>query len=182
MDQNLFRESIAYLSVLFNYKLDPSRMDIYWQALRDCTDDEFKRMLKRIVVEFIPTAACPFPLPAHFMAGSGGTEEDKVDGAIARTVELCESVGRYNDAVIGDPALVATIESYGGWPEICSWSYDDWGFRGKEFKSRYKAYMHTEKKAGVLPGLESISAGKLISRRGSAESIGETIKQFGLQK
>ena len=134
MKRELFKASMAMLAKMFSHaEIDNQLLKIYYNVLKHIEDNEWQRMVEKTLKEFKPTANCQFPVPADFLKLYEHVNKD----IIAIVLAKIEKVGSYGDADFGDPYIHATIESFGGWVEICKWSYDDWGFRKKAFMDTY---------------------------------------------
>jgi len=67
MNKETFQKNIMALQGAFRYVLPKESFWIYWVALRKYPDNEIERATKALVSGFIPTSACPFPVPGHFI-------------------------------------------------------------------------------------------------------------------
>jgi hypothetical protein len=158
MNRELFAQSMAYMCKIYGHKIDGGVMGMYWQIMQEWPDDAFKRAVQNIVSNFRPTRQVPFPIPADFVEQIGEGGSKRAQNVVAIVQKAMESAGVYSDMDFGDPALHATIERFGGWVELCRWTYDDWRFRQKEFQGAYEAAVAAGATGStVLAGLATIS-------------------------
>lgn len=125
---------MTMLMKLFSHSIDKDSLNLYWQVLKHISDEEFSDSVKMVVSTFKPTQNCQFPVPADFLTKFNNKQKD----VVRRVVNAIESYGSYADIDFGDPALHATIGRFGGWVEVCKWTYKDWEMKSKQFESCYE--------------------------------------------
>jgi len=154
MTPGLFTSSMGYLQVMFGHKVDDVALDMYRNALKEMSDEQFKASMAHIVKTFRPTSAAPFPLPVHFLEGAGVDEESHINLAISTLRTAAVKQGSYRSVDFGDLALHAVISRYGGWSTVCRWSDEDWQLNRKGFKETYIAALrHRERGPDHLAGI-----------------------------
>jgi len=145
----------AYLGV------DPAveKVPMYWEMLKHLPDDTFDKAIKNALQEFIPTAACPFPLVAHILKYCGEAGESKAVNAIS-TLKRALKHGPYQSICFEDSALHYTVESFGGWPALCNWTAKEWDINeGRIIETYRSALMGGRTGATHLAGLSERSDG-----------------------
>lgn len=139
MNDTTFKTGIAFLSKLFGHTPDVEIIKTYWNILKKYSEGQFKIMLENITKDFVPTSQVPFPLPKHFLSAVGESGESRARLAILALTTAASKLSIYDTISFGDRALHATIERFGGWPEVANWTQDDWRFNEKNFIGTYEA-------------------------------------------
>jgi hypothetical protein len=170
---------MAFLMRLYGKEIESGVLDIYWQIVKSWDDSVWKKSVEEVVSKFKPTAQCPFPVPADFVGARGGSIEDRSTTAVNRLISYLEDNGAYTDLDIGDPALNATVERFGGLSEVSRWTYDDWKFREKSFRDAYRAcVLSGDGGPKVLPGLTSLANGQIGG--GNLELTDSRVRQISM--
>lgn len=138
MTQKNFTAAMISLQKYFGKAVEDSIIALYWENLQRYTDEVFAHALIKIFHNFHPSATVPFPLISDFMEAIGDTAENRAQLAVAAVKNAAEKIGSYNSVDFGDPALHATINRFGGWPEIANWAnHGKWEFQEKNFMKAY---------------------------------------------
>jgi hypothetical protein len=151
-----FTVALAYLQKMFGKQLDDDVIVVYWGRLSALTDAQFDAAVKNVIDNFTPSAACPFPVPATFLKGCGQDLDSLAQSAIGAIKRAAENHGAYMTVDFGDPALHATINRFGGWPEIARWACqvpNKWDFQERNFIAAYKAARESGDGDGPCAGL-----------------------------
>lgn len=80
------------------------------------------------------------PKPAHLMKFLEGNATDQAAIAWGKALDAASSVGAYTDVIFDDPAIHATIEDLGGWPNFCRTETAELSYLQHRFTQSYQAY------------------------------------------
>lgn len=155
--RQIILETLAKLEKYFGKKLESGIRGMYLEYLEKLDEKQFKAAAVKILAEFEPTLAKPFPLIKDFLALCGQSAHTKAINVVLTVKKTAETEGQYKSIDFGDRALHSVIERYGGWPEVVLWGEKDWKFQEAKFIAAYEAAVV----AGVqgseyLPGLHEI--------------------------
>lgn len=140
MKSEIFKLNIGKLQKYYNHQLDDDIYKFYFDALKHLGDDSFMKVIENIIKSsFRPTVRNPFPLIADFLKEAGESLEDRAVNITGHVKKAISKHGAYESLDFGDSALHATIRGYGGWQQICKWTYDDWKMKETAFINSYKA-------------------------------------------
>lgn len=137
MDEKAYKESMVYLESLWGHELSPMRVRQYYQILRMIPDDRWPGVVERVIQTFRPYRGHEFPAPSVFLDCAGLTTDDRVANGMLILKRAVPRIGQYESVDFKDLALHAVVESYGGWPLICTWSEKDWAYNARAFKEAY---------------------------------------------
>ena len=139
MDQTVFKSNFILLEALYGYKMQERITKVYWNILKNFSNEMFEKIVSHIISHFKPSSQCPFPTPAHFADLITELELAALTSALTAVRKAVSEVGPWNSVTFDDPALHDTIERYGGWIEICNWSHSDWKMKERAFLDAYRA-------------------------------------------
>lgn len=160
MHKTLFVTSIGYLTKLYGKKPESVVLNQYWIRFRGWPDEKWQKTVSNIQDNFIPTSQNPFPLPAHFLQFAGEDRHSNGVRAIERVQKAIRQVGAYGSVDFGDKALHGVLNRYGGWVEVCGWSYDDWRMKERSFIDAYEsAAVSGDSGPAHLPGIHELNNG-----------------------
>ena len=138
-NREAFVTALAVLGATFDRKLTAPAIEGYWLALSDLTEDEFKLVMKRAVVE------CKFmPAPSELLTFARPRRDPAVDAlqawqVVRRTIDKLDwNVG----SVDFGPLVNAVIRNLGGWDTMCTATLpelDNPGWLRKRFEEVYAA-------------------------------------------
>ena len=77
MELEHFTKTMLYLQKMFNHTIDSITLNMYWKLLGNMIVSEFEQVSNSILETFKPTAACPFPVPAHFISALEKIKEER---------------------------------------------------------------------------------------------------------
>lgn len=156
MERSSFMASMVSLQAYFRKTITDPVLDMYYKNLKQYADEIFAHALIKIFHNFHPSSTVPFPLIADFMEAIGDTAENRAQLAVIAVKRAAESIGSYRSVDFGDPALHATINRFGGWPEIANWAnHGKWEFQEKNFMRAYiSAYESGEEAPPVMGHFE----------------------------
>jgi hypothetical protein len=156
MTDSFFKLGMAFMQKIFGAKIADDILTVYWNLMKDFSDEEFNGIQQRLISDFIPTSQVPFPLPAHFLAAAGKSGESRAKLAVNAVIKASYEIDSYYTVSFGDPALHETIDRFGGWPVVCRWTLEDWRYQEKSFIACYEAALISNNGAGKCPGLFEI--------------------------
>lgn len=156
MNKNTFGKCVGMLQCLFGRMRHEDSFEIYWNRLKDISDNDFENAVSKIIDTFNPTSTEPFPSIARFVEAMGSRPDDLAIQAANAVKNATGRVGPYRSVSFGDRALHETIEHYGGWIEICKWHDREWGFNEKKFIETYKSFSGSDFGPVKLIGLSEI--------------------------
>lgn len=158
-NEELFKKYMAGLAEIFDKKISDILSDIYWNALKNFSDEECKIAFNRAMVE------CKFfPKPVELieMMGSGKTE-DVAQIQVDIVVNAIKKIGQYQSVKFSDQTTNAVINNcFGGWLKMCNelLEQNEQWFK-KDFVKYYQAYYRQGIRSnGVLAGFVEIQNGK----------------------
>lgn len=140
MKTEAFQHGIALLSEAFpKREINPK---LFYQALKDLTDDQFKNAVLKIV----QTTSKLYPddnLIAMIREKVSGTSEDRA--VIAWTVARAAifSHGYYKSVSFEDRIINGAIAGMGGWEKFSSMLVEEEPFRQRDFVALYEAISAT---------------------------------------
>ena len=147
---------MAGLHVAFGKQLTDDVLAVYWDNLKQYDDAQFAVASKVLLDTFVPSAACPFPVIAHFKIAIGDDLETRAQTALSAVFNAIREHGAYDSVDFGDGALHAVILRYGGWPALCQYEKDDakwWDVNEGRFIAAYKAAVKYGENAEYPTGL-----------------------------
>jgi len=156
MERSNFMASMVSLQAYFGKTIADEVLDMYFTNLEHYTDEVFAHALVNLFHNFHPSSTVPFPLISDFIEAIGDTAENRAQLAVMAVKRAAESIGSYRSVDFGDPALHATINRFGGWPEIANWAnHGKWEFQEKNFMRAYiSAYESGEEDQPVMGNFE----------------------------
>lgn len=159
LNYDLFVKSMAGLCELFERQQTDALLDIYYQALSDLTDDQFRQGIAAIVRG---KKFNKLPLPGEILDAVGGNQSAALL-ALDKAERAVEKHGSYSAVIFDDPVIHMVIANMGGWPRFCApSSYGDdreWHWIQKEFVKLYEAFSKSQRSEfpTVLVGLSDTS-------------------------
>ena len=160
MTEQIFKENIAFLTKYLRFELSTEYVVLYWNMLKHLDDNKFKQAMNNIIKDFVPTNAVPFPLVVHFLRYCGEAGDNQIINGIAKLKKMIRVVGQYESIDFKDSALHYTINVFGGWPSICTWTDKDWDINEGRLSQTYKTAIETERTdEGRLPGISEQAGG-----------------------
>jgi hypothetical protein len=156
VDSSVFMEQYGLLQAAFSpVSKEKARLD--WTVLKDMNNEAFKMACANLIKTFIPTAANPFPVPAHFFNAIGEDVETQADHLMTKMFKAIQSTGSYRSVNFGNKALHSVIERWGGWPKICHMTEDEWKISEGRFKAvLISAMRYDEDGPEICAGLSDI--------------------------
>jgi hypothetical protein len=113
--------------------------DMYWNMLKDLSDDQFKQASTTIMQMWHPTSTVPFPLVSDLREAAGLSGHSASVHAIQTVKGAIIKAGPYDSVSFNDRALHAVIERFGGWVAICNFSDDDWNINERRLIESYES-------------------------------------------
>lgn len=159
-DNSLFRQRLIGLAEVFDVKLSPQRVALYFEALRDLPLEAVVQALNAAV-----RTLKWFPKPADIRALALGDVEDRAESAWMVFRQAMKVAGAYASLSIQDAALGECILAlFGSWPAACAQelSPEMWAAKRKEFGRVYRVCTQRQLQGGrYLTGIcEQQNAGR----------------------
>jgi hypothetical protein len=130
-DEKLFSENMAGLGEIFDKKISPALMEIYWQALAPYSDEQCRVAFNRAAKE------CRFfPKPVELIEFIEGSKKDLGFEVRAQIESWLYSNGPYPH----DPIAQQVIRSYGGPQRLGYTDFRDLKFMLKDIEERVENY------------------------------------------
>lgn len=152
MTQETFKKCIGYLQAAFN-SISDDFFKLLWNRLKNVDDLEFEKTVSEIIDTFKPTSSEPFPSISRFIEIINLNADKIAVLAVGAVKNAAGRIGPYKSISFGDRAIHATIEHFGGWPEVSNWHDREWGFNERKFIDTYKSYRSTNSGPVKLCGL-----------------------------
>lgn len=136
LTKELMVHGLSKLSVVYPVDTSEAFYEVYWDALRDMTAEDFQR---GVTVTLRKHRFANFPSPAVIWENGAITDADKrANIAILRLEQAwAKGIDCHHNVDFGDPALHAVIEQFGGWVQICNLSQKEWRFVRKDLMKSY---------------------------------------------
>ena len=154
LDQTKFVSAMTGLGAIFEKSITESMVKLYWQVLKDFSDDEVHEAINRALI------TCKFmPKPSELREIIQGSSKDHAVDEWAKVISEMRRTGSYGNPRLSD-VTKKVVDQIGGWSQLCALSYRELEFKGKSFAEIY------ESKVGKgLIGLDCDGHnGKLIER------------------
>jgi len=174
---SILRQSLARFAALYNVVPSESLPAIWLETLKDLEPDVLTAALRRVEREFVPTHACPFPVPAHIRqyiaVAHNAIAEMDAEREWEKALTVAQDFGcDYSIASakkIDDPALDAALRAAGGcrWVATCPDDQLPWA---------KKIFLDVYAKQKALPEME-----RLCSRK-DYPGLGEAITALAVKK
>ena len=139
-----FLELITGLAEIFDKNLSPVVIEIYWNALKRFSLDDFKRAVNNIIETHVYAT---FPKPAQFIEFINPPEdiEFKAEQGLKEWIDAYCDKGIYENVEFKDPVVTLVCQHFGGWVAICNafpryGSARDQEFWHNNFKKLYMGY------------------------------------------
>lgn len=139
MTENLFLESIAMLAELYDYKPSEQKVKLYFRVVKQYTDQQWKDACVKIISEWVPTTAHPFPSIPTLKEALDGNQQELGELAVSIVRQASGRVGDYKSISFEDTALHAAIQAFGGWPAMSRWTDEEWSYNRQRFIDQYIA-------------------------------------------
>lgn len=152
MTEDTFSKGLAFLKEAFPSKAINAR--IYFEALKDLTDDEFLEAVKGIVLG-LPKLYPDDNLIAMIRDRISGTVKDQAYLAWSELRGAIISVGAYKTVSFRNCVINGVVDAMGGWEKVCEMKVEEEPFRQKDFIGLYEAISNTGRSCpDVLVGIE----------------------------
>lgn len=139
-DKIEFEIYLSGVAEIFDKQLSGIQMDIYFEALKNLTLEEFKR-----AATYVSKTCKFFPKPVEFLEQVIPNKDDLASLALIKLEKAIESYGYYQTVIFDDKIIHMVVDAMGDWMTIYNLYYDnerDWTFKRKEFISLYKTFLN----------------------------------------
>ena len=115
-----------------------SLMEAYWDALSRFSFEEVRQGFNMHILN--PDNGQFLPKPADVVRQIGGDTETLAAKAWTSVDYAIRTAGPWASVVFDDMVIHKVIEDMGGWITLCKCDGDEYPFKAKEFKTRYRGY------------------------------------------
>lgn len=130
---------IIALCTAFNREFSPILVEVFYTALQDLPVEQ----VEVAVNKWISALGKKFPTPVDLREAIHGDPKARSYEALQILVKAMEQSGSYKSVAFEDKAIMAAIENYGGWPEICAQyrelTHDNLSYWEHHFREIYQA-------------------------------------------
>lgn len=133
-DLEKFTGVFVGLCEYFDKKFSQALLDIYWNALRDWTIEQFIEAANRAVRELKF-----FPKVSELRELIHGDPSDQAERAWMQLLDAIRLYGHITSVLFEDGRIARCVQAMGGWEQVCSWSIDETKYRHAEFTKLYRA-------------------------------------------
>lgn len=187
-DVTKFKEQMAGLSHMYDKPIGKQTGEMYWNALKSLSIDEFIIAVTRHVQDV--DSGKFFPKPADLLKYTVKNDKQKAL-AIQDSAELAWNVvvgeisriGSWGTLKMDDGKAIAAVKAIGGWRNLCSMSNDKLNWAKKEFIAAYGCYERTpvELLPNKLPGRIAIENNKR-DRQANGLGLKQVLENLNLKK
>lgn len=184
-DGNGFKSVLIGIGSLYDKRITPDIVSVYWGAFSGITLEAFKAAVSAHTLD--PDQGMFFPKPAHLMRHITGTikqnqqaVDDKAELAWSQIMGEVQNKGPYSPLEIDDGQAVAAVKAMGGWIKLCGMTYEQMVWAKKEFFSIYETCERTPIEAlpSSLPGLIELQHHKSEEGRTLSVMLDEVKKRL----
>jgi len=139
-NRKVFKEFMVGLGLTFDKEVSEPLMEIYWNALKQFTDEQCRAAFNKSVVQ---CKFFPKPIELIELTGSGpGKIEDIAQVQADLVIKSIRQIGGYQSVDFRDPVTKSVITNcYGGWIKLCEEQLEaDEKWLRKDFVKYYQAY------------------------------------------
>jgi hypothetical protein len=171
MDNANFKQVMATLAEAYSKNVTPLTAKIYWQALKDFTNEQVENA---VIAHLSDPQVCQFwPQAGTLIAKITGTAKQKeisVEHSAMQSWELIlqqvRKTGAYGSLKLDDKLALKAVHSIGGWVELCrspEATLTTW--KRKEFMQAYQTLAGATELPSNLPGIGQQSQDKIEAKR-----------------
>ena len=138
LNKKVFTSSFIGLCELFEREATESLGGMYYDQLKDMSDDEFRSAINKVCQS---VTFHKMPLPAEIRQSAFGKLEDRATLALVKVERAVREVGGYSTIIFDDPIIHKVISSFdNGWIGICDMTVEEWTWARKDFVRMYQAF------------------------------------------
>jgi hypothetical protein len=139
LDYKKFAQSIAALGEMFDKQMSKGVVDIYYQTLKDLSDQEFDSAINTVAAS---QTYNKMPLPAQLRETVRPVINPDEEAIFAFDVFMRGKArtGPYVSVIFDDKTIHDVVMAFGGWNDICMIPESDWKYRRKEWLETYKVF------------------------------------------
>lgn len=135
MNRLEFSKALLMLGEIFNTEVNKLKIDIYYEILKDYSDEEIKKALNIVM------RTCRFfPKPAEIIEIVEGKKDERLALIWERVKEVIRNYGAYESIAFEDRIVNQTIEALGGWVSLCSTPVGEMKWKQREFERLYRIF------------------------------------------
>lgn len=143
LSYELFVENMTGLGEVFNTEITDSLLKIYYLALQDLQDHEFKSAVTYIIQNHVYNT---LPKPAEFLQYFKADDDVESQSALLKLEDAISKHGYYDSVQFDDPRIHKAIEHMGGWMRVSEMEEKDWKFAKHDFLKIYKTLLRRSAK------------------------------------
>ena len=142
LNYKLFVENMTGLSEVYGQEVTPAMMKIYYLALQELSDQQFKQAMNYIIQTH--KFNC-LPKPAEFLTLFHESKEQVAQEALLRLEEAISKDGYYGNVnVCNDKRIHKAVEHMGGWQKVSAMTDDEWIWAKKDFIKIYTSLLNRD--------------------------------------
>ncbi len=142
-DQN-FIDFISEVFIFYGKNTTKFGLDVWIEIAKKYGENNVKSAVNAHVQN--PDCGQFMPTPANIASMLSGTTKNRASLAWSKVMSVIDRCSAYNFC-FDDPLIHLSIEAMGGWPAVCEWRIDEFGFKENEFSRHYETFS----KMSVLP-------------------------------
>lgn len=147
LTEKIFNEEFTALEIIFEVKKQNKLKKLYYKALKNLSDDQYKRTIAKCIEEIKY-----FPKIAEIRE-KAGENKDKALEAWLMVEKAMEEVGLYESVKFPDLVIHSAINAMGGWVNMNMHDVDNIKWTKRDFIELYRHLEHKEDYPEYLPGL-----------------------------
>lgn len=140
LSKEIFSQYMTGLQNLYDKDISGFLMELYYEALKELTDEQFKAGVNKIIKNRVYSK---FPQPGEIIQSSiGNRENNKICYAEDNLRKAVKNYGAYYSVIFDDPVIHIMLENhFGSWIKFCRLETEEMeSFFKFEFEDLYKAY------------------------------------------
>jgi len=163
----LISRRLARLAAIYGREVERETCEVWVDAVKFLTPTQIQAGFDRMEKTFIPTAACPFPVPAQLMSVIADAQGNKalldaeqawVDAELwlSRWYEDC----RDKEYPLIDPRIMKSMEAAGGLSYVKNCPLKDYAWAKKRFIEAYLSLGQLERDQPLLVATQMMRLGE----------------------
>jgi len=147
-------EFLNHLVRIYAINTEDVRLGVIMDWVSQFTDEQRKRIISGIFLDFVPTATTPFPMPIHMKKHI----EDLQKEAEEAYIKLNLKASSLNNVMVSDIRIYKAIQTrFGSWLEFCNRDRASEHFHRKNFIEAFIQYNDCEEIPMLMSGAYDIN-------------------------
>jgi hypothetical protein len=138
LDKRMFAESITGLSEMFEKKMSQALMKMYYEVLKDMSEEDFKASIMKLMSEW---SYSYMPKPAHIKNAlvDNVSLEVEAQNEWKLVIYAIERIGRYKNVIFQNVVTNTAVQiiTGGKWSDLCNMNYEQLDWIKKDFVKFY---------------------------------------------